>query len=111
MVKLKMLQTWNKCSGLLDNKDCPYKARFINDKKQYTCNMHLVNLNIKNHKRVKNEKKLVSWIMSLCDICTNAGEVTIFDCHKHKYCSNCYDEIKKHTNCPICLSIAEHVSK
>ena len=106
-----MLQTWNNCCGILDNKICPYKAKLKNDKNQMVCNMHLRILNIKKQKM---ERKLVSWMMSLCDICTVAGEVKMFNCHEHKYCEKCYSSITndKSTNqiCPICLSISQYVS-
>jgi len=107
-----MLQTWNNCCGRLDNKMCPYKARLRNDKNQFICNMHSGNLNIKTPKRKKTENNLVSWMMSLCDICTNAGEVKMFTCHKHKYCDKCYSAINESSDqtCPICLSLDDYVS-
>jgi hypothetical protein len=104
-MQLKMIR-WNNCPGVIDGKSCPYKARFANDKNQSTCGMHIHTQNIKSPNRPI--KPLVSWVMSMCDICTLSEEVKYFECNKHKYCKRCLVEISKYDMCPICLSIHDH---
>ena len=105
-----MLSVHKPCCGYLDGLKCPYKA--IQDiDGSGRCRIHVSNLSYKSPKKKKEKCHIVSWIERFtkgpCEICNIYCPLIKFDCEKHSYCANCFEEASQFEKCPICLSLQE----
>lgn len=105
-----MLRTHKKCSGFINGLVCPYSAANGD-----TCKIHnkMVNYNMKDLKKIKEQKPQYTWIengFTICHICAESVRTSLigtFECNKHNYCPICIDDVSNYDSCPICLSLED----